>query len=97
MEKINLINENSKSPLQIQAGDLIDFGVYLIETTLKKSSANDEFLTVAETMNLLSLKSRVTLWRWQQKNILTPIKIEKGLRYKKNDVVTFLNGGGNEL
>jgi hypothetical protein len=97
MKKINLINESSNIPMQIQAEDLKNFGIYLIETTLKNTSSNDDFLTVAETMNLLSLKSRVTLWRWQQANILTPLKIEKGVRYKKSEVINFLNGGRDML
>ena len=97
MKPEQLIDESSNVPLQIKAEDLKQFGIYLIETTFKNITSQDEFLTVVETMEMLSLKSRVTLWRWKQKNILNPVKIHKGLRYKKNEVLNFLNGGGAEL
>ncbi len=58
--------------------------------------SHNEFLTISETLSILKI-NRTTLWRLQKKSIFTPIYIGKSIRYKKSEILTFLNNGGQKL
>ena len=46
----------------------------------------ERILSVEETMSILRVKNRVTLWRWSKCGYLLPIKIGRKSFYKEDDV-----------
>ncbi len=55
---------------------------------------NEELLTIDEVCSYLRC-SKPTLWNWDRKNILKPIRIGRLVRYKKSQIENFINQRGN--
>lgn len=51
-------------------------------------------LTVPQVMAALAIKSRATLWKWEQSGHLTPVRIGRAVRYRPEDVQAFITAGG---
>lgn len=53
--------------------------------------ANDRLITAREVLALLSI-SRTTLWRMNQSEALTPVRISGAGRYRLSDVNAIISG-----
>ena len=63
---------------------------------LKPQNKKDELLTRKEVCNLLQC-SMTTLWHWNNKDILKPIRIGRNVRYRRSDLEAFINSKKQEL
>lgn len=54
------------------------------------TDGNDEFLTKNQTCEILKCCS-TTLWNWEKKKILIPVRKGRLVRYKKEEVLNFKN------
>lgn len=55
----------------------------------------NRFLSVERTMELTDV-SRTTLWHWERKGILHPVKIGRTVKYRESDVVGLIEKGGRK-
>lgn len=55
----------------------------------------NRFLSVERTMELTDV-SRTTLWHWERKGILTPVKIGRTVKYRESDVIELIEKGGRK-
>ena len=73
--------------------EVIDTRLEAIETSLKvladrkpePKKPTEKYLTVDEVCELFSV-SRVTLWNWDRKGIITPVRIGSLKRYKLSEI-----------
>ena len=56
-----------------------------VEEEYRKQQAPETYLTQTQVCKLLNV-SVTTLWRWDQKDVLKPIKVGGLNRYKKSDI-----------
>lgn len=76
--------------------ELVEFGGFLIDSVIQetkdriKKGEEDALLTVDEAMKRLKVKSRATLWRWEQKAYLKPVKSGGKSFYKMSDIERLL-------
>lgn len=83
--------------LTIKSSDLMEFGRYLIDTAQEeavervKQGKEDVLLTVEEAMALLKVKNRATLWRWEKRGYLAPVRGGKKCLYRRSDIEQMLN------
>jgi excisionase family DNA binding protein len=78
--------------LQVKGNDLLNFAGELVSKTaaevearIKAENKPDELLTrqqVAKSLNV----TLSTLWHWEKKHILVPVKIGRKVRYRRSDV-----------
>ncbi len=78
--------------LQVKGNDLLTFADKLVketvkeaETRLKEQNKTDELLTRQQVSEMLGV-SLATLWHWEKKQILNPVKIGSKVRYRRSDV-----------
>lgn len=50
----------------------------------------NELLTIKEVCKILQC-SKTTLWNWDNKGILVPIRTGRMVRYKKSEIENFIN------
>lgn len=89
--------------LEVSGDDLYAFSTELIartkeelkQTLAAKQKTTDRLLTSAEVRNMCNICD-TTLWHWQNKGILTPVKVGRKRMYKLSDVKRFLNNGSEE-
>jgi|SRR5690554_4898402 len=55
----------------------------------------NRFLSVERTMELIDV-SRTTLWHWERKGILMPVKIGRTVKYRESDVTELIEKGGRK-
>lgn len=55
----------------------------------------NRFLSVERTMELMDV-SRTTLWHWERKGILLPVKIGRTVKYRESDVIELIEKGGRK-
>jgi predicted DNA-binding transcriptional regulator AlpA len=55
-----------------------------------QKSNNDELMTRKQVCDFLSCSS-VSLWNWENKEMLVPIRLGRSVRYKRADVEKFIN------
>ena len=55
-----------------------------------QKSNNDELMTRKQVCDFLGC-SFVSLWNFDKKNLLIPIRIGRSVRYKRQDVEAFIN------
>lgn len=75
--------------LAIKGTDLLNFAKALANSLKVEPTPvppPDELLTTDEAADFIKV-SRVTLWTWQKKNILVPLKIGQLTRYRKSDIL----------
>ncbi len=53
------------------------------------ADSEHEYLTTNQVCQLLKV-SRVTLWSWNKKGVLVPVRIGNLLRYRKEDIEQFI-------
>lgn len=101
MDLINFLQTGTEIALTIKSTDLMEFGRYLIETAqeeaterLRKSN-EDALLTIEEAMALLKVKNRATLWRWEKRGYLAPMRSGKRCLYRKSDIEHLLTNSTN--
>lgn len=81
--------------LQINASDLRDFFLDLLnEFSSKNENGKNELITANEVCDMLHI-TRPTLWKWSKTGYLKNIHIGKKVMYKLSDVLKIKNGGYN--
>ena len=55
-----------------------------------QKSNNDELMTRKQVCDFLGC-STVSLWNWENKEMLVPIRLGRSIRYKRTDVEKFIN------
>lgn len=92
------IENNVELTLTLKANDLLEFGQFILDKASqeaeeqKRKKDNEIYYSVDEAMEVLNLKTRVTLWRWDKSGYLPANKVGKLIRYKKSDIEKLLNG-----
>lgn len=76
--------------IEMSLADLMAFGesIQRIATEAAKSSTNsneEEYYTPQRLATILKV-SLVTLWNWDNKGILCPLRIGNAKRYRKSDI-----------
>jgi excisionase family DNA binding protein len=78
--------------LQVKGSDLLDFATRLVQDTaseveakVKAENKPDELLTRQQVAKMLGA-TLTTLWHWDNKNILNPVRIGTKVRYRRSDV-----------
>lgn len=57
---------------------------------LTPTKKEDKLLTIKEVCKMLQC-SKTTLWHWENKELLLPVRIGRNVRYHKCDVEIFIN------
>ncbi len=90
---------NSNIQLVINACDLREFAMNLIDEAERMKAKpeddhqdNDPILSADEAASYLKV-SKGTLWRWEKRDILKPIKIGRKNGYHMSEIQRFMNGG----
>lgn len=61
------------------------------KTSHADDESEEELLTKQQVMDMLSVSS-TTLWLWEQKNYLIPVKIGRKVFYRSKDIGNLRNG-----
>jgi len=99
MIDLALVKENpelAKSiKIEMSLADLIEFGESIhrtaIEYAKRKTSNNEEEYFTPQQLAALLKVSLVTLWSWDNRGILSPLRISNIKRYRKSDIEKILN------
>lgn len=75
--------------LSVKGDDLLSFARELVDQSRSGQQNEEIYLTPDEAADFLKI-SRVTLWAWDKKSILKPIRQGKVTRYKKSDILSAL-------
>ena len=95
---VSLIERFPDVHFTIKGGDLIGFADYLVNKTRRDleqmiTDANSETYPSPDQVAKILNVDKSTLWRWQKKGYLIPLKIGYKSRYKMSDVKRILEGG----
>jgi predicted DNA-binding transcriptional regulator AlpA len=92
MDILSTISQNpelaDKITVNLKANDFLSFAKELAERLKPEPSTilpEEKYLTADEVANKLGV-TRVTLWQWNKKEILKPLKIGNVLRYRQSDI-----------
>lgn len=66
-----------------------------VVATMNQPQPQNRFLSVERTMELTDV-SRTTLWHWERKGILKPVKIGRTVKYRESDVIALIAKGGRK-
>lgn len=81
--------------VSVTPADLKEFALYVLEQKeadkAQQQRKKKPFLTPTEAQKALGIK-RTTLWRWERSGYLTPIRLGRSPRYKREDVERLING-----
>jgi len=94
---LEILQSGADITLTVKSSDLHDFGRYLIDTATEetkqrlKAGEEDILLSIEDVMKRLSIRNRTTLWRWQKRGYLVPIKAGKKTLYRQSEVERVLN------
>ena len=78
------------------SSELFEFGRFLIDTVTEetrnrvKQGKDDVLLSIEDVMNRLQIKDRTTLWRWEKRGYLLPVRSGKKCLYKNSDIENLL-------
>ena len=95
MIDLSILKENpelaNSVKLEISGADLLAFGeaIHKRATEEKPPEKEEEYLTASELSEILKV-SLVTLWSWDKKGIIKPLRIGNQKRYRKSDIEKFL-------
>lgn len=98
MEAISQFKETKGMNVIIQATDeqletMISNAVQKAVASLEPAeTAEPRLISTEKTMELVDV-SRTTLFHWNRKGILKPVKIGRTVKYRYNDVMDFINKG----
>lgn len=92
----DLLNENPSIKIEISLANLIEAIDYSVKSTRKEleqqiTDANTETYPSPEQVTKILNVDMSTLWRWQQKGYLVPIKVGGKRRYKMSDIKQILS------
>lgn len=95
---INLAKQCPGTILAVRADDLVEANTRLIDQVradLEREIANKQsvvYLTREQVIAKLNIVPS-TLWRWQKRGYLVPVKVGGENRYKSTDIDRILEGG----
>ena len=96
-----IIKQGHSVTLAVGAEDLKNFAQTIAEQTRNEieheiaESKSEVYYTAGQTARILNV-DKTTLWRWNKRNYLKPIKVGGLLRYRKSDIDKILNYGKEE-
>lgn len=85
---LDLVNNPRQFQLVVNAADLKEMFLSWVEDWQEKQSRQEKeekFLTREEVCGLLNV-TKPTLWRWQKKKYLTPVKVGNRPLYRQSDI-----------
>lgn len=94
----DLLATGGNITLAVGAEDLKEFAQSVAEETRLKierdlaESRSEVYYTTEQVVGLLNV-DKTTLWRWNKRDYLKPIKVGGLLRYRKSDIDKILNYG----
>lgn len=92
-----LLKSNDNIQLVINAADLKEFALTIMEQAKKEAEAAkrpEKWLTRFECAKMFGISTN-TLWRWQRDGYLVPHKVGRKNLYKLSVVEKLMNGDGN--
>ncbi|MDR0757938.1 MAG: helix-turn-helix domain-containing protein [Tannerella sp.] len=87
---------NQKVKLEVSASDLLEFSTVLMAASREQGktegakNTQDRLLTREETAKMLSV-TLSTLWEWDRKKYLLPVKIGRRVFYRYRDIMEKIN------
>lgn len=100
MKTVAELNELSQKGLNVTLTpsrelleDVVSNAVLKAMATLEKRADEPKFLSVEKTQEMTDV-SRTTLWHWERKGILKPVKIGRTVKYRYSDVINLIEGKG---
>lgn len=89
-----LINSNPNVAITVNAVDLKEWALSLIDEAQKAKKEQEEtYLTADEAAKYIPC-SKPTLWRWNKTGYLKSVKIGSKVRYRLSDIKNLLNKEG---
>lgn len=89
----NIKIEVSGNDLLTLAKDAATRAANDVREIINAEKKQDELLTRQQVAEMLSV-SLVSLWHWEKKKILVPLKIGSKVRYRRSDVEKAMTKGG---
>ncbi len=86
------VNINGSTLLQF-ANKLADDTAIKVEQRIKAENKPDELLTREQVSKILRVNLS-TLYRWESKGVLIPVRIGKKVRYRNSDIKRAIKKGG---
>ena len=94
MELSQIISSGAAVTIAVTPGQLQAFAGDIIaeyrDKIQREQAAGEQYLSPAKVCELLDIDP-TTLWRWDKKDLLHPIKLGGVNRYKKTDIDRILN------
>lgn len=96
MNIADIINSGANVTLQVTATELGNFAADLVERTRQRlaleiaESRSEVYYTREQTSNLLNVNPS-TLWHWDKRDYLKPVRVGGLVRYRKTDIDRILN------
>ena len=87
-EKVNVSIPMTLEGLKAFANSIADEIIGRYPSTKEKE---EELRTVEQTMEVLKV-SRTTLWKWERKGFLVPVKLGRQVRYRTSDINQIMEG-----
>lgn len=97
----NFLTSPSRVIIEVTQEDLLAFAKYILEEAQAEAKAQFEeemnarthkTLTREEAMAKFNIKSATTLWNWERKGLLTPIKVGNKKYYATSEIDKLLKG-----
>lgn len=91
MSITEIINSGANVTLQVTAAQLGEFAEDLIERTKKRLATevaekrSEVYFTRTQTADILNINPS-TLWNWERKGYLMPVRFGGLVRYRKSDI-----------
>lgn len=94
MSLAEILNSDANISITIKANDLKEFFNSMVDEKFQseKSNQSEKHWSVDETCANLNVV-RSTLWTWEKKGYLMPVRVGKKLMYKQSDIDKLMNGG----
>jgi excisionase family DNA binding protein len=89
MDLTKIIEAGNNITLQVTPKDLNQFATDLIQKIISEAqpepTPGEKFLTTEEVCDLLRI-TRVTLWTWEKKGVINPVRLGNLKRYRLTDI-----------
>ena len=89
MDLTKIIEAGNNVVLQVSPKDLNQFATDLIQKIISEAqpepTPGEKFLTTEEVCDLLRI-TRVTLWTWEKKGVINPVRLGNLKRYRLTDI-----------
>lgn len=95
---LELIKNCTEINITVKAGELIEIAEYIVKRTRQEleqqiTDANTETYPSPDQVAKILDVDKSTLWRWDKKDYLKPVKIGGKNRYRMSDVKQILGEG----